>query len=53
MTNVILIIVLLLIAGSAGFYLYKAKKSGQHCVGCPYAKQCAGKSCSCNKENNS
>ncbi|MBR2338136.1 MAG: FeoB-associated Cys-rich membrane protein [Clostridia bacterium] len=24
-------------------YLYKAKKRGETCIGCPYAKQCGGK----------
>ena len=30
-------------------YLYKAKKRGQTCIGCPYAKQCGGK---CNGQVN-
>ncbi len=47
MTNVILVLILLLIAGGAGIYLYKAKKNGAHCVGCPYANKCASKSCDC------
>ncbi len=47
MENVILILILLLIIGLICRYLYKAKKRGQTCIGCPYAKQCAGK-CRCN-----
>lgn len=40
MENLIIIFVLLLIIGGAGWYIYKAKKKGQKCVGCPYAKEC-------------
>ena len=46
MTDIILFAILL-IAGGAGLYLYKAKKRGEHCVGCPYAKQCRKKDCNC------
>ena len=43
MENIIIIAVLLLIAASIVLYLYKSKKRGQTCIGCPYAKQCGGK----------
>ncbi len=43
MVDLIIIIVLLCIIGSIIFYLYKAKKRGETCIGCPYAKQCSGK----------
>ncbi len=46
MKNIVLVIILLLIAGGALLYLYKAKKRGEHCIGCPYSKQCKGNSCS-------
>ncbi len=42
MLDFILIVLLAGILGSVADYLYKAKKNGQHCVGCPNAKQCAG-----------
>lgn len=45
MKNLILITILVLIVGSIIFYLYKAKKRGEHCIGCPYAKSCCKKSC--------
>jgi len=47
MTNLIIIAVLLMIVGGAGLYLYKAKKRGQACVGCPHSKTC-GSQCNCN-----
>lgn len=40
MENVILIIVLAAIVGLAAFYIYRAKKKGQKCIGCPYASSC-------------
>jgi len=46
MTNVITIAVLLVIIGGAALHMYKAKKRGEVCVGCPYAKQCASAKCS-------
>lgn len=49
MENVIIILVLVLIIGSITFYLYRAKKKGLTCIGCPYAKSCGGK-CRGNEE---
>lgn len=40
MTDFIIILVLLLILSGAGLYVYKARKSGQKCIGCPAAKTC-------------
>ncbi len=42
----IAIAVIVLIVGAAAFYIIRAKRRGQKCVGCPYSKQC-GKKCSC------
>lgn len=47
MENLIIIFVLLLIIGGAGWYIYKAKKKGQKCIGCPYAKECSKSGCGC------
>ena len=46
MDNVIVIFILAAIAAAVIWYLVRAKKRGDTCVGCPYAKQCGGK-CSC------
>ena len=43
MDTVIIIIILLAIAAAIVGYLVRAKKRGQTCIGCPYAKQCSGK----------
>lgn len=45
MENFIIIAILLCIIGSILVYLYRAKKRGETCIGCPYARQCGG-SCS-------
>ena len=35
MENVIVVVVLMVIVGLAARYVYKAKKSGKKCIGCP------------------
>lgn len=55
MADLMIILALLLILGGAGLYVYRAKKAGQKCIGCPAAKACSGQcsgcssSCSCKK----
>ena len=41
MTDVIIILIVAVIVGAAGIYVWKAKKRGG-CIGCPDAKNCAG-----------
>ena len=50
MEDFIIIALLVVIVGAVAFYLYKSKKRGDACVGCPYAKNCTGK-CSSNYKN--
>ena len=38
----IAIAAIVLIVGAAVLYIVRAKKRGEKCVGCPYAKQCGG-----------
>ena len=40
--DVLIVVVILIIIGIAVLYIRKEKKQG-HCVGCPYAKECAAK----------
>ena len=48
--DIIVALVLAVIIGGAVFYIVKAKKSGQKCIGCPHSKTCGkGGSCSCGK----
>lgn len=46
LANIIIIAVLGAIVFGIVFYLYRAKKRGETCIGCPYAKQCSDKKCS-------
>ena len=43
MLDAIIIIALVLIVGGIGFYLYRAKRRAEHCIGCPNSKACRGK----------
>ncbi len=47
MTDIIIAAVVLLIVTLAVRYIYKAKKNGVKCIGCPHSKECGAKSCSC------
>ena len=47
MTDFIIIAVILAILGGAAWYVYKAKKSGKKCIGCPDGGSCSACSCSC------
>ena len=42
-SDIIIILILVIIIGGVIRYIYKAKKRGETCIGCPYAKQCGGK----------
>ena len=42
MVDFILIVVLAAIIGGIILYLYRAKKRGETCIGCPHAKKCGG-----------
>lgn len=43
MENFIIIAIVLCIIAGIAIYLYKAKKRGETCIGCPYAKQCGNR----------
>ena len=42
MANVIAVLVLAVLVGSASAYIVKAKKSGVKCIGCPAGGSCPG-----------
>ena len=55
MENVIVVVILLAIVAGIIWYLVRAKKRGETCIGCPYAKQCGSKcngNCSCSNSPN-
>ena len=41
----IIILIVLLIIGAALFYIIRAKKKGQKCIGCPFSKTCNKNTC--------
>ena len=45
--DILLIVILVVIVGAAGWYVYKAKKSGKKCIGCPDGCSCGGQGHSC------
>ncbi len=44
--DLIVIAILILLAGGISLYIYRQKKKGNKCIGCPYGKNCSGE---CNK----
>lgn len=47
------LIVALIIAGilaMAGWYIWRSKKNGQKCIGCPDSKNCSGNCCECRRD---
>ena len=47
MENVIIIAVVVLVVALAGRYIYKAKKSGKKCIGCPDSGVCSASKSGC------
>ena len=43
----VIIAVIVAIMALASWYLYKSKKSGRKCVGCPDGGSCSAGGCSC------
>ena len=51
LVNIFLVIILSIVIGAAALYIYKSKKAGAACIGCPYAKECASKG-KCDHQSN-
>jgi len=49
MENWIIALILVAVVALIIVYLVRAKKRGEKCIGCPYAKQCGG-DCSHNEK---
>ncbi len=45
--DVIIIAILVLIVAGVSLYIYREKKRGSKCIGCPHSKNCSG---GCNKK---
>ena len=44
--DIVVLFVIALILGLAGWYIFKAKKSGKKCIGCPDSCACSAGNCS-------
>ena len=45
--DIIAILLISAIIVGASYYIYRAKKSGKKCIGCPSCSSCSGKCSSC------
>lgn len=45
MDNLIIIAVVVLIVGAACAYIYRQKKRGARCIGCPAGESCCSSGC--------
>ncbi len=45
--DIVILLVIVFILGLAGGYVYKARKKGVKCIGCPDAKTCSGNCAGC------
>lgn len=43
MADIIIVCILVICVGGASYYIYKNKKKGGQCIGCPCAQSCSGK----------
>ena len=41
MTNVLIIAVVVIVVAAAAVYMYRAKKKGAKCIGCPASGNCS------------
>jgi hypothetical protein len=46
LVDYILLAVVAVVLGLAGWYIYKAKKNGKKCIGCPDSCACSAGNCS-------
>lgn len=55
MANFIVVVILAAMLIGASWYIYKAKKSGKKCIGCPDGGACAmsknGGACNCHQDH--
>ena len=47
--EIIALVAVLLVGALALLYIFRSKKKGKKCIGCPYACECSGKGGSCSE----
>ncbi len=45
--DILILVIIAVIAAAAGWFIYRSKKSGKKCIGCPNGGSCTGIGCSC------
>jgi radical SAM protein with 4Fe4S-binding SPASM domain len=43
LTDIIVILIVAAVIGAICFYLWRQKKNGAKCIGCPHSKSCSGR----------
>lgn len=51
MSDLMILVIVAAIVVLAGLYVYRAKKRGHKCVGCPHSKTCGSQTCSCGERD--
>lgn len=46
--NILISLILVIIVAGAVLYIYREKKNGRHCIGCPMAGNCSKHTKGCN-----
>ena len=46
-TDILVIVIIAAVLGLAGWYIYKSKKNGKKCIGCPDSGCCSGQCPGC------
>ena len=52
MTDIVALVVIAAIVCAAALYVYRAKKRGAKCIGCPAGESCSSCGCGCGCEEN-
>ena len=50
--DIVLLVIIALAVGGAIYYVYREKKAGKRCIGCPHSGSCSG-GCSCSDKSRS
>ncbi len=51
LSNIVIVAIVLLLVSGACAYIYREKKRGSHCIGCPMAGSCPRKNIGCAQTN--
>ena len=49
MDSILIVVILIVVVGLAAWYVYRAKRNGKKCIGCPESGHC-GNCCGCGEK---